>query len=444
MRQADTIYALASGFARGGVQVVRISGPSAGHTLKTLTQKPLPPHRMASKRNLLDPRDGTILDSALCLFFEQGKSFTGEQTVEFHLHGGRAVLSGVLSALASLPSLRPAEPGEFTRQAFTNGRIDLAEAEGIGDLVAAETVAQRDQALRQMAGSLSARIETWRGDLIRAMALVEATIDFSDEDLPDGVGDQATAILRVLENEIDDALANADRGERIRDGIRVAIVGRPNVGKSSLLNALAGRDAAIVSDVAGTTRDLIEVALDLKGIPVVLTDTAGLREAQDKVEEEGVRRAQNAMSAADIVLFVSDFNPLGAEEDKSLWETVDELGSQILRVRSKSDLQQGATSTEWQTVSSATGQGMDELVGHLSGAAESLVSGETDPLITRARHRDALETCVDAIRRASNAELSELAAEDLRIATRALGRVTGRVDVEDLLDVIFRDFCIGK
>ncbi|HYG84694.1 MAG TPA: tRNA uridine-5-carboxymethylaminomethyl(34) synthesis GTPase MnmE [Azospirillum sp.] len=442
-----TIFALATAPGRAGVAVVRVSGPETPLVLKALAGNDLPSPRVASLRTLRDPHSGEALDDGLVLWFPAPRSFTGEDVAELHLHGGRAVVAGVVEALASLPGLRVAEPGEFTRRAFENGKLDLTAAEGLADLVDAETSAQRRQALRQMEGALGNIYEGWRQRLIRALAHIEADIDFPDEDLPTGVADAVRPELERMAAEIGMHLEDGRRGERLREGLYIAIVGAPNAGKSSLLNALARREAAIVSARAGTTRDVIEVHLDLGGFPVVLADTAGLREVADEIEEEGIRRALDRAARADVKIAVFDATePLDAV-------TRGLIDADTVVVLNKTDVAPAGVAPTGVTkvdgvpaiaVSARTGSGLRELEERLAAFSADRMAGTGAPALTRARHRAALEECRDALARALGAPLPELAAEDVRLASRALGRITGRVDVEDLLDVIFRDFCIGK
>ncbi len=439
-----TIFALATAPGRSGVAVVRISGPEAGSALAALTGRPLPAPRRAVLTKLRDTRTGDMLDDALVLRFTSPASFTGEDVVELHLHGGRAVVAGVIEALATLPGLRLAEPGEFTRRAFENGKLDLTEAEAVADLIDAETNAQRRQALRQMEGALGRLYDGWRERLTRALAHIEADIDFAEDDLPGGVADAVRPVIAGLAGEIAAHLDDGGRGERLREGLHIAIVGAPNAGKSSLLNALARRDAAIVSARAGTTRDIIEVHLDLGGYPVVLADTAGLREAAaDEVEEEGIRRARDRAARADVKVAVFDATTL-PDLDPA---TLDLIDRDTVVVFNKTDL---ATAIDLRPdlspilVSAQTGAGLKALEETLTEFSADRLAIGSAPSLTRARHRAALTECREALLRALDAPLPELAAEDVRLASRALGRITGRVDVEDLLDVIFRDFCIGK
>lgn len=444
MSAGDTIYALATAPGRAGVAVLRVSGSRAGAALTALTGAALPPPRLATLRRLIDPQDGETLDQALLLWFPGPASFTGEDVAELHLHGGRAVIAGVTAALSRLPGLRPAEAGEFTRRAFAAGKLDLTGVEGLADLVDAETAAQRRQALRQMGGALAQRVEGWRDRLLRLLAHAEADIDFPDEDLPGGLADRVAAGVRDLADALSTALADGHRGERLRDGLHVVIVGAPNVGKSSLLNALARRDAAIVSHLAGTTRDVVEVHLELGGYPVILADTAGLRDGGDVIEQEGMARARARAESADIVLAVVDAARLPAVEP----ETLALLDQRSLLLVNKCDIAASVPAEiagrPTLALSARSGEGLDRLLAALSARCAELFAGAEDGAITRARHRSALEECRDRLQDALRAPAPELAAEDLRLAARGLGRITGRVDVEDLLDVIFRDFCIGK
>ncbi|HVY86302.1 MAG TPA: tRNA uridine-5-carboxymethylaminomethyl(34) synthesis GTPase MnmE [Caulobacterales bacterium] len=433
----DTIVALASGSGRAGVAVIRLSGPQAADALQALTGADLPPPRRAERRVFRDAA-GEALDDGLALWFPKPASFTGEHVVELHVHGGPAVLLGLTEACLVLPGVRPAEPGEFTRRAFENGKLDLAEAEGLADLVDAETEGQRRQALRQMQGGLSAIYERWRAQLIEAMALLEAAIDFPDEDLPADLERKVGPLVDAISADLARHLDDAHRGERVRDGYRVAIIGAPNAGKSSLLNALARREAAIVSDIPGTTRDVVEVRLVLGGYPVWIADTAGLREAADAIEAEGVRRALARAEEADLRIGVVD---QGADIDPALRAA---LRPDDLVVRSKADLGPPASSpAEGLLASAKTGQGLSELEDALAERVVAALGHQEAPALTRARHRRLVEEALAALRR-PRPEQAELWAEDLRLAARALGRLTGRIDVEDLLDEVFSSFCIGK
>jgi len=365
---------------------------------------------------------------------------------ELHIHGSRAVIAALLDALAALPGMRLAEPGEFTRRAFEHGKLDLTAAEGLADLVAAETAAQRRQALRQLEGALGRLYEDWRTRLLRALAHLEAAIDFPEEGLPEGLSREVQESAAGLRAEIACHLADGHRGERLRDGVAVAIIGPPNAGKSSLMNALARRDVAITSAVAGTTRDVIEVALDLAGYPVVLADTAGLRDAGDSIEEEGVRRARARAAAADLRLLVLDATePVPAFPGRLVdGDTIVILNKVDLRLDARAEEADRLGGGPALRLSVLTGTGMNELLARLQKEVAARYAPGEAPLLTRARHRAALEACAAALDRFVEQPALELAAEDLRLATQALGRITGRVDIEDMLDVIFREFCIGK
>ena len=442
---ADTIYALSSGPGPAGIAVFRVSGPESGAALRALTGgAALPPARMAARVALVDPEQGGPLDDGIAVWFPGPNSYSGEDLAEFHVHGGPAVIAAMLRVLAARPGLRLAEPGEFTRRAFLAGKMDLTEAEGIADLIAAETEAQRRQAVRQAEGSLGRLYDGWREKLVGATAHYEAYIDFPEEDLPQEVSQQGTHEILWLVDSIFRHLDDSRRGERLRQGLDIAIVGPPNAGKSSLLNRLARRDAAIVSERPGTTRDVIDVAMDLGGYPVVLADTAGLREAADSVEQEGVRRARRRAEAADLRILVID-----GRDETGFRDAVDMIDEATILVLNKADLSAPTIEPEGPNlgvyaISVETGQGIDTLLDGLEAIVRDRIGLAGQPALTRARHREALEDCLGALRRSLEAALPELVAEDLRLATRALGRITGRVDVEDLLDVIFRDFCIGK
>lgn len=439
----ETIFALSSATGRAGLAVVRLSGPAAGRILQRLSGAPLPRPRRATRAVLRASEGGDILDDGLVLWFPAPHSYTGEDVVELHLHGGIAVVAAVLDALGAAPELRLAEPGEFTRRAFEAGKIDLTAAEGLIDLIDAETEAQRRQALRQADGALGRLYESWRTALVGLLAHFEATIDFVDEPIPESLETEVRQGILRIEKELTLHLDDNRRGERLRDGVYIAILGAPNAGKSSLLNLLARREAAIVSSAAGTTRDVVEVRLDLQGYPVTLADTAGLRESADAVEAEGVRRAHDRARQADLKLVLFDATvPL----DAASHGLVDD---ETIVLFNKSDLADSAgsalpASLASFAVSVKTGDGIDPFLDALGEAVRVRTGLGDAPMITRTRHRTALQNCRDALARAAVAMESELAAEDLRLAVRALGRITGTVDVEDLLDVIFRDFCIGK
>lgn len=438
----ETIYAPATAPGRAGVAVLRLSGPGAFAAIEALTGRPPPPPRMASVRRFVDAC-GAPIDRGLVLVFPGPDSFTGEDVAECHLHGGRAVMAAMLDTLATMPGARPAQAGEFSKRAFLNGKMDLTEAEGIADLVDAETRAQAAQALDQLSGALGRLCDGWRDRLVGALAHLEADLDFPDEDLPGGIAARVRPTLEALKSEIDAHLADR-RGERLRAGLSVAILGAPNAGKSTLINRLAGREAAIVAATAGTTRDVIEVAMDLDGYPVQLADTAGLRQAADAVEDEGIRRALDRAERCDLRLLLFDGRA---------WPDLDAAtlaldGPDAVKLLTKSDLGgPHPVPAGYLSVSAASGAGIEALATNLAGAAADRMAG-AGPALTRARHRAALSEASAALGRALSpelpADLPELMAEDARLAARAIGRITGRVDVEDLLDVVFADFCIGK
>lgn len=426
----DTIYALATAPGKAGVAIVRLSGPQAWQAVEALSG-PLPDSRVAALRRLTG-REGP-LDTGLVLLFQKGRSFTGEDVAELHLHGSTAVVNAVLRELSGFPGLRLAEAGEFTRRALENGCLDLAQVEGLADLIDAETEAQRRQAQRVLAGQLGRKAEGWRRDLIRAAALIEATIDFADEDVPVDVGPEVTALLAGVRAGLEGEIAGVGIAERVRTGFEVAIVGAPNVGKSTLLNALAGREAAITSEVAGTTRDVIEVRMDLGGLPVTVLDTAGVRDTDDVVEAIGVERARERAEQADIRVFLvlPGEGPVFAPRPGDLV------------VSSKADI----FGMHADAVSAKTGFGISVLVEKLRDRLADLAS--RSGVATRERHRVAMSRAVGDLSGATDMlargpDFAEMAAEDLRAAVRALDSLVGRIDVEMLLDDIFASFCIGK
>ncbi len=446
---STTIFALATPAGRSGVAIIRISGPESGKVLRAITQRDPPPPRVATRRKFyaattVDPSPlSVVIDDGLALWFPGPASFTGEDMAELHIHGGPAIIAAMAESLVG-QGLRPAEPGAFTRRAFDHGKLDLTAVEGLADLIAAETEDQRRQALRQMEGAFGDQVETWRGGLLGALARIEAAIDFPEEDLPAGLVEGVDEAMRAVGGAIARMLDDDHRGERLREGLSVVILGAPNAGKSSLMNALARRDVAIVSDEAGTTRDVIELHLDLGGYPVLLADTAGLRESGNKIESEGVRRALDRASRADVKVIVID----GA-----VWPIIpDAIRAQIdaasILVLNKADLLapplQVISGHQLIAVSAVTGAGIADLLAGLQERAAGLLASGDQPVLTRLRHRGALEDCRQALTRGRDIGPVELKAEELRLATRALGRITGRVDVEDVLDVIFREFCIGK
>jgi len=432
-KERETIFALASGRGRAGVAVVRVSGPRADEALRLLTRAPLPSNRRAAIRTIFGKTNDTKIDSTLVLRFPSPQSYTGENIVEFQVHGGPAVISAVIAELGAIPGLRLAEPGEFTRRAVENGRLDLTQAEAIADLVDAETEAQRRQAIEQLGGSLGRLYETWRGQLIRSAAWIEATIDFPDEEIPPSALAKAREDIAFIANEMQSHLSDGRRGEILRDGFHVAVIGAPNAGKSSLVNALAQRDVAIVSDIPGTTRDVLEVRLNLKGYPVILSDTAGLREGRDPIEKEGIRRAEARAKAADLRLLVLD---------GSAGQDAGGLRGDI-EVLSKADLNLDRRGGDF-WVSAKTGEGLSQLVERLAKHAEARMEVGEAPSLSRARHRSAVEKAERHLRDALAGSAPELTAEHLRLALTEIGRITGRVDLDELLDVVFRDFCLGK
>jgi tRNA modification GTPase len=465
----DTIFALSSGRPPAAIAVVRVSGPAARDAVMALAGRVPQPRQATLLRLKIPCSDGRDrhsesavepIDDALVLWFPGPRSETGEDTAEFQLHGGYAVVAAVLSALGTVKGLHPAGPGEFTRRAFENGKLDLTRVEGLADLIGAETEAQRRQAFQQLKGLLGDRAERWRRQLTEALAFVEASIDFPDEGVvSETVIQPALAMAKELEREIRGLLADSHRGERLREGLTIAVAGPVNVGKSSIVNRLAKRSAAIVSPHAGTTRDIIEVHLDLGGFPVTILDTAGMRETDDPVEEEGVGRARARAEASDLVLWVTDATVRDSAPPPA--HLTKPGGPPVWVLANKSDLAQGkdpATASDGHSargngvpcyrISALTGASFDDLVDGLAEYARRFFSGGGESaLVTRQRHRTALADCAEALRRASAEEASgreDIIAEELRLSARALGRLVGRVDVENILDVIFRDFCIGK
>lgn len=437
----DTIFARASGAGQAAVAVLRVSGPGTAVAVTRLGGT-LPTARRASLRRLRDPNTAEVLDQALVLWFPGPGSYTGEDAAELHLHGGNAVVTAVSDALSRL-GCRPAEPGEFTRRAFLHGRMDLTQAEAIADLIAAETAGQRQQALRQAEGSLATLYGGWTQRATRILAHQEAAIEFEMDDLPSDVADQARRAAATLRAEIVAHLDDGGRGEKLREGLTVAILGAPNAGKSSLLNALLGQEAAIVSAIPGTTRDVIERRLDLGGILATLADTAGLRRTTDAVEQEGVRRAHARARSADLVLavFAADQPP-----DAETLAVLDEAPTALV-VASKCDLGAGPAQIGGHPVlstSARTGDGLAALQDALVHIARRQAGAGQAPALSRARHRAALSEAVAQLALAEAAPLPELAAEGYRAALQALGRLTGRVGIEEILDSVFRDFCIGK
>lgn len=439
----NTIFALSTGHPPSGVAVIRISGPGVRFGLETLIGAVPSPRsaRLAVIRN----GKGLVLDRGIVLYFPAPNSFTGEDVAELQIHGSRASIAAVLGALSELDGYRAAEPGEYTRRAFENGRMDLTAVEGLSDLIRAETEAQRRQALDQVDGSLRILYEGWAGRLTHARAMIEAELEFSEEeDVPGSVANRIWPDLEKLSGEIFRHLAKARSGEIVRDGFRVALLGPPNVGKSSLLNSLAGRDVAIVSETPGTTRDVIESRLDIGGHLVILQDTAGLREAESPVEIEGIRRSRMTEANADLVLDLRDLSAREAYSSDSL-----RLAPDRLLVWTKSDLVEPALARRPDsglTISSKTGEGLDDLIANIASRFSLLDLESTEGLPTRERHVTLLRECLHELEQAldQDAVPIEIQSEHLRFAASAIGKITGAVDVEDLLGVIFSEFCVGK
>ena len=431
----DTIFAPATASGKSGVAIVRVSGVRAFESVEKLAKM----KEISARKAVLTPvytSDGEQIDEVIVICFPCPHSFTGENVVEFQTHGGRAVTALLLRELSKMDGYRMAERGEFTRRAVENGKMDLTAAEGLADLIDAETEAQRKQALRQMNGALADVYESWRKEMTGILAWLEAYIDFPEEELPETVSKSVCDKIVLLKDKITAHLSDK-RGERLRDGYKIAIVGAPNAGKSSLMNRLSRKDAAIVSSIAGTTRDVIEVRMDIGGYPVTIADTAGLHETNEEIEAEGIKRALKAAREADLILHVTD----GFASETNEYIPFD--SDKTLRVVNKTDLLKNVPESGF-AVSAKTGDGIDFLLEHLKTTVEDAMSMREEPSFTRVRHQTALCECRDALERALNAFETELAAEDVRIASRALGKITGQVQVEELLDVIFKDFCIGK
>ncbi len=438
----DTIFALATPPGKSGVAVVRLSGPRALSTLQQLSGLDIVLPRIAQYVALR--HQGRLIDRVIALYFKAPKSFTGEDVVELHLHGSLAVIRETLDVLGMMKGLCPAEPGEFSRRAFTNGKMDLIEAEGLADLIEAETSEQKSQAIRQMQGEMSCHYDNLRDRVTQALAHLEAYIDFPDEEIPASVVQEVTQEIGAIQKVVSDAMADQRRGERLREGISVVILGAPNVGKSSLLNAIAKRDAAIVSARAGTTRDAIEIHVDICGYPVIMVDTAGIREAEDEIEEEGVRRARAKAEDADIRLVLFD----GACWPEADTASLDLLHDAAIAVVHKCDLVKDRTTahaiSDPQFVSAKTGEGVEALLALIGERIASSYSGGA-PFITRNRHRALLEEAAQALQQALKKDVPlELACEELRQAARAVGRITGKIQVDEVLEIVFRQFCIGK
>ncbi len=433
---SDTIYALASGAGRAAIAVIRLSGPAAGGALQALAGKS-PAPRLATFAQFRDPEIGALLDAGLALWFPAPASPTGEDYAELHIHGGRAVIDAMLGALGRRPGLRAADPGEFTRRGFINGKLDLSQTEALADLIDAETEAQRRQAVRIAGGALRRKIETWRTALIDALALVESELDFSDEaDVSGGFDEALRQRLSLIIADIRGLLREAPASERLREGFTVLLLGPPNAGKSTLMNALVRRDVAIVSDRPGTTRDMIEVHLDLSGLPVTVVDTAGIREASDEIERIGIDRTLRRAGEADLLLWLSEGGRDPAPGGDGLGD------AEMLPVATKSDIVPPPPGML--ALSAQTGAGLDALFALLAERAKGRLGDGSSALLIRQRHRLAVEGAAAHIERALLGGALELVAEELRLAARSLARVTGAVDVEDVLEAIFSRFCIGK
>jgi tRNA modification GTPase len=432
---ASTIFAPGAGVGKAAIAIIRLSGPQTPKVVESIAGT-LPPPRVARYAALRDPDGGELLDRGIVLFFPAPASATGEDYAEFQIHGGQTVVEAVLAALSRQPGLRPAEPGEFVRRGFVNGKLDLSQAEALADLIEAQTQAQRRQALRLAGGALRRKVEAWRAALIDALALVEAALDFSDEaDVEDFDRRRLAELLAPIREDMSAALAEHPASERMREGFRVMILGPPNAGKSTLINALTRRDLAIVSPRAGTTRDMIEAHLEVDGLPVTVVDTAGLRDAVDEIEKIGVDRVFDAIGAADLAIWLS---PEGLAPPDSVAGDID-----ILHVASKCDLV--AASPGWLPLCAPTGEGLERLLAEISARARARLGDGHTALFARARHRSATQITREAIVAAlSSPKPLELVAEDLRRAAWALGKIVGSVDVEDILDAVFSRFCIGK
>ncbi|MEK6734317.1 MAG: tRNA uridine-5-carboxymethylaminomethyl(34) synthesis GTPase MnmE [Pseudomonadota bacterium] len=454
LNDKKTIFALATAPGKSGVAVIRISGPDAVNSIKSLTKGSALKPRQATLRNLINPKTQELIDKAIIIYFPGPNSFTGEDIIELHIHGSRAVINILIKLLSDFNNFRIANPGEFAKRSFLNGRMDLTEAEGLSDLIEAETLIQQQQAARQMQGELSELYDNWKMKLIKMLALIEAYLDFPDDDIPDEVISEVNNEVEYLKNELALHLNDHRRGEILRNGIYVAILGSPNVGKSSLLNYLAKKDVAIVSNIAGTTRDVIEVNLDLAGYPVTIADTAGIRESQDLIEKEGITRALRKAEDADIKIIM-----LAADDDSS-YKIKAMMDDNTIIIMNKIDLRHvetiaetsrdnhtgsfGCTQDDVLAVSVNQNIGLDLFLEKLTMLISEKFSPSSDPVITRERHRYHIKECYEALSFFDLNKPLELASEDLRIATRALGKIVGVIDVETILDEIFLKFCIGK
>ncbi len=443
----QTIYALSTVYGKSGVAVIRISGNNALAALKKMTSlditkiKPRYAYFVRLKNN-----EGNTLDKCLILYFRAPNSFTGEDIVEIQTHGSRAVISGVLSTLAQIEGFRIAEPGEFSKRAFYNGKMDLTEAEGLADLIDAETSEQQKYAMRQMEGGLKNLYDDWREQLLKILAYLEAFIDFPDEDIPNDVISEMKNNVFKLENSVYEHLKGDNIGERLREGFRVVIVGPPNAGKSSLLNAIVNREAVIVSDIAGTTRDAIDIHLDIKGYPVIITDTAGLREANEEIEKKGIEIAYSKIKTADFVICLFD----ASKDSVQIFDNIRKsFKNNIILVANKSDKLTSEQCSELEKqgcilISAKQKKGISQILERIYEFISERFTSNSNLLITRSRYREALQEVLENLQHFSFDKEIELTAEDIRLAARALGKITGRIEVDDILDKIFGDFCIGK
>lgn len=442
----STIFALATAPLKAGVAIIRVSGPKASVALSKLIKNKLPEDRVACTRKIYNPSTDQLIDDALILYFKAPRSFTGEDVVELHIHGSKAVIAELTDCLSNLPDLRMAEAGEFSRRAFENNKMDLTQAEGLADLIDAETKIQAKFALRQAQGELHTLYESWRGQLLEALANIEAYIDFPDEELPQELTKAIDDKVGSLKNNLKSYLINNKNNERIRDGLYIAILGAPNAGKSSLINLLAKRDVAIVSEIAGTTRDVIEAHMDIGGYPVVLADTAGLRDKARKIEGEGVKRALDRAKNADLKIIVFDARKLKTLDKKS----VDLIDGNSIVLINKIDLADNKnmpkeiSNIQPICVSVNDNKNIDLLINSIKSFAENFFNISDGPIISRLRHKNLLNDALSNLERFDINNDLDLAAEDLRLAARSLGRITGKIDVENILDEIFSNFCIGK
>ncbi len=435
----ETIYALSSGAGKGGVAVIRLSGTEALTVFEKMTKISNPKPRYAYFSKLYDEED-SVIDEALCLYFKGPNSFTGEDVVEFQVHGGGAVIRSVFEVLAGFKNLRPAEAGEFSRRAVVFGKMDLTSAEGLMDLIDAQTKLQQKQALTQMQGALGNLYENWRKALVHDMAYLEAFIDFPEEDIPPEKMEVIDKGIQELIGKIETHLSDNQKGERLRNGFQIAIIGEPNVGKSSLINLLSKKDVAIVSDIAGTTRDVVESYLDIEGFPVCLADTAGLRESLESIEAEGIKRAVRKAESSDLILHVCDIKNYPNKEP--LPENLKDIP--VITVWNKIDIVHKKGSADEIFMSAKTKEGFKELQEKIASYLKENFAPDTNGVITRERYRVALKDCLLSLKSALIAPEIELKAEDLRLSARALARIVGKIETDELLDVVFRDFCIGK